>query len=165
MSDSSPYVFNPDSSLHFSCPEREAEASLEFPLLRIRYEAEHAVPKVQEHEVFRATLYKPWKSDPYERYSFHELREPMPCMQGVGEFLSELDSKNITASKAWDFDRYDLKLNFKMPVTVAGYDGITRIIMTYKPWWTDTPAMKAAHAEWRAWVKSQEDSDAERNLD
>jgi hypothetical protein len=125
----------------FVCPERRAKATLSFPILTMEFE--NKWPKVQEHEVFRVTLYK----HHYGRGT--ELRgADMPDISG---FLSELNPSLIQL-KTWDFDYFDLTLVLTEPVAVGEHANVMRIAMTYYGGWANTAAMRAAHAAWRARV-------------
>ena len=132
--------------LNFQCPGRSASASLcPFPRVHIEYETE--VPRVQHHDVFRVKL-REVVAGTYKRCVWHELRGPMP---EIAEFLYTMN-EGVVKSTAWDFDRYDLKVDFAKPVRVGKHVNVEYMQMTYRPQMAPTAEMRAAHAEWRAGV-------------
>ena len=69
-------------------------------------------------------------------------------MPEVAAFLSTLD-EGIIRHKEWNYDYYEVSLEFNTPVRIGEYDKIERISMTYYSWWARTPEMLAATAKWR----------------
>jgi hypothetical protein len=124
----------------FRCPERRAKATLRFPLLFIEYENKRITPKVQDHDVFRVTLYRNYYG------CGNELRGS--AMPDIAGFLSTLDQALIK-SKEWDYNHLNLTMEFTEPVTVGEHAKIKKLAMTYYPWWSKTEAMIAAHKAWR----------------
>ena len=138
--------------LNFVCPARKARASLDFPRLVITYEGGRDTPKEQDHNVFRVVMHKASNASSWPGLkTWHEVRGAMPEVQA---FLSTLDAEGLVKSKTWDYDRFDLRLDFSCPVTVGEFENIESIVLTYYPWWARTERMIAAHAEWRARVNA-----------
>ncbi len=137
----------------YYCDERQAEARLCFPLVYIEYKREDVKPLVQHHPVVRVELVEAGASLG-GAYTIHELKG-QKMEDDVSYFLQEgLGRGRNLLSETWTYCNYEIRLTFKTPVQDGEYDNIVSMIMTYSPSLADTPEMREAHAEWRAWVAS-----------
>lgn len=94
--------------------------------------------KFQSYRLIRATLVKASKRE-FANRTIHTLRWPMPELAG---FLATVDDVNIK-NKEWRFNKHELSLTLKTPVSIGEYDNIETIHMTYNTQWARPLAMLA----------------------